>query len=489
MVATVQVEVPHTLYEQAFRNRLQGLLTDSADWLQDFRLQALSRFETLGFPTRRLEAWKHINIRPLLNQSFQPCADAVAVSDVELQPHLLSNPPAGEHSTEILRLVFVNGYYREDLSSSPAALDAAALDVQKAQTAESEHYVGSIKAATQGYTPKQSDGKPQGQVNTQIEFLKTQLGRQISEENDAFAALNAALFEDGALIRVPDGVTVQPLLQILFLSTGSSEPYAAYPRNLVILGRNAKVSLLIEHIGLCEEPYFNSSVNEFILSEGAIADVTVLFSESNTAWHLAATRTHLAESAQLNLSTITVSGKTLRHSISTLLQGEKAEVGLHGLDVLRGATEMYHHTVTEHWVPNCASSQFYKGILDDTSKSEFNGMVFVAQGANGTDSQQLNKNLLLSDEARVWTRPQLQINADDVKCAHGATVGQLEKEQLFYLASRGLDRELAKSLLTYGFAEEIITRLENPAVRRYLDRLILDNLRGSENGLRQELGV
>jgi Fe-S cluster assembly protein SufD len=450
MIATVQAEAPQTLYEQTFRNRLQALLTDSPEWTHDLRLKALSRFESLGFPTRRLEAWKYLNVRPLLNQAFPPYTDAVPIQPSDLEAHWL-----GENTQDVLKLVFVNGRFNETLSSP--AYQQAGVEI----------------ASLNAFSRREA----------------LPISPQIQEEQDAFVALNTALFEDGALIRVADDTIVTPLIQILFLSTGNTEPRAAYPRNFIALGRQAKANLVIEYLSLGNKSYFNNSVNEFILAEGAQAEATILFSESREAWHLAATCSHLAESAKLNLTTVTLTGGTVRHTISSLLQGEKAEVCLNGLDVLRGKTEVYHHTVTEHWLPNCVSNQFYKGILDDAVKTEFNGMVFVAQGANGTDSQQLNKNLLLSEDARVWTRPQLQINADDVKCAHGATVGQLEKDQLFYLASRGLDRELAQSLLTYGFAEEIINRIENPLLRQYLNKRVLDNLRGSDNGLRHELGA
>jgi len=242
-------------------------------------------------------------------------------------------------------------------------------------------------------------------------------------------------------------------------------------------------------VGLSDGAYFNNSVQEFVVDEAGQAECTIILDEAAQGWHLTATRSQLQAKAKLNLNTVTLGGQTSRHTINTLLKGEQAEANLNGLDVLCDKTEIYHHTVTEHWVPDCVSNQFYKGILDDETKSEFNGMVFVAQGANGTDSQQLNKNLLLSENARVWTRPQLQINADDVKCAHGATVGQLEKDQLFYLASRGLDRELAQGLLTYGFAEDIIQKIAASSVRRYLDGRVLNNLHRADANVKRQLGA
>lgn len=460
MVTTVQSESPQTLYEQAFRKRLQALLPETPDWLQDLRLRALSRFEHLGFPTRKLEAWKYINVRPLLSQAFLPHEAGAMVSRELVAPHLLSDAQG------IIQLVFVNGQFNEALSHNPTNLPQGVV-------------VGSLKT-----TAQQQSNPVQGHLAERLENL-------LSQEPDAFVALNAALFEDGALISVPENVTIEPLVQLLFVTLPDGQPRAAYTRNLINLGQNAKVNLAIEHIALGEasdNEYFNSSVQEFVLAEGAQAECSVIFNESAKGWHLSATRNQLATTAQLKLNTVTLGGRVARHSITSLLQGENAAVHLNGLDVLCDQTEVYHHTVTEHWVPNCVSTQYYKGILDDETKSEFNGMVFVAADADGTDSQQLNKNLLLSENARVWTRPQLQINADDVKCAHGATVGQLEKDQLFYLASRGLDFELAQGLLTYGFAEEIIQRIESTPLRKYLDTHVLNNLHTASATIKQKIG-
>lgn len=454
MVASVQPQAPQPIYEQSLRKRLQAILPETADWLQAIRLKALSRFETLGFPSRRLEAWKYINIRPLLNEAFQPHTAVFPISESHLRDHLL-----GANADEVIRLIFVNGRYDASLSTQ-ADLPAGVV-------------VSSLKTA----------------VEHHAELVQGHLATALENEPDAFVALNTALFEDGAFIYVPDNATVEPLVQILYVTTGSSEPRAAYPRNLIVLGKQAQADLTIEHIGVGDGLYLNSSVQEFVLAEGAKAECSLMLNEADSGWHLTASRSVLAENATLSLSTVTLGGQTSRHSVNTLLKGENAEVNLNGLDVLTGQTEIYHQTVTEHWVPNCRSNQFYKGILDDAGKSEFNGLVFVAEGANGTDSQQLNKNLLLSDDAKVWTRPQLQINADDVKCAHGATVGQLEEEQLFYLASRGLSRELAQSLLTYGFAEEIIQRIANPLVRQYLDQRVLNNLRRADASLKRQLGA
>jgi Fe-S cluster assembly protein SufD len=446
--------IPMTLFEQAARRQLQAVTAQSPDWLNDIRLQAFSRYEALGMPTRRQEAWKYINLRPLSDKALLPSeVQDPLVCPPALQRHLMHSEDG-----QVARLVFVNGRFSGNLSAFECLPDGLILT--------------SMKAACE----------------THAELVQTHLNVLREQEPDAIAALNLSLFEDGAFVYLPDNAQLAPLVQLVFVNVGQ-DAHAAHPRNLIVLGKQARASLVIEHIGLSDAYSFDTSVNEFVLDEGAQADCTVILSEGPQGWHLAATRNVLQANAKLSLATVTLGGDVNRHTVNTLIKGEHAEAVLYGLDVLQGSTEIYHHTVTEHWVPNAKSDHIYKSILDDRTRSEFNSMVFVAKGADGTDSHQLNRNLLLSEDAHVWTRPQLQINADDVKCAHGATVGQLEKDQLFYLASRGLDPALAESLLTYGFAEDIIQKIPHPRVRQYLDGRVLGNLHRTDATFKQQLGA
>lgn len=452
-MAPTVIERPETLqmtYEQSVVERARARLQKGGDCVHDVRLQALSRFEKLGLPSRRLEAWKYINLRPLFSQHFVENQAGAELQQASVKAHWLT----GE-TEPVVRLVFVNGRFNEALSAGASSV-----------------FAGRLQNICQN-DPAQVRGL---------------LGVHLEEEPDAFVALNTALFEDGAYISIPDATEIEPLIQVLFVTT-SAEPVETHLRNLFVLGKKAKARFLIQHVGLSNAAYFNNSVNQFVLDEDAEAECTVVFCEGRNAWHLASSHSSLQTHAKLNLSTVTLSGSVNRHSIGSLVQGEKAALHLNGLDVLDGKTEAYHHTVTEHWLPDAVSEQTYKDILDESSKSEFNSLVFVAKGADGTDSHQLHQTLLLSDEARVWTRPQLQINADDVKCAHGSAVGQLAEEQLFYLASRGLSQGLAKSLLTYGFAEDIIQKISDPLVRQYLDARVLENLHGACAVFKKELGA
>lgn len=456
-------------YERAVRHTFQGFCDNDAPALSAWRREAFARFERLGMPTRRSEAWKAFNLRTLLNQAVQPAAKEVPASVVAAIDPAAYFPVAAADS---LRLTFINGQYQPNLSS--ANLEAQGLHVE------------SLADVLKG-----------DEKSSQQTALFQQLSTALAQEDDVFVALNAALLESGVCIRVKEGVTVAAPVQILFLTTQSTQteatPVATYLGNVVALESNAKLTLFVQHRSLqvdgavSETAYINHSLNTVSLSQGASLDLTVLLDEAPPAFHLAATRAELAQDSSLNLTTVALGDSTSRHAINTQLLGERTSVTLNGLDVLRGRGTSHHHIVMGHQAPNAESDQFYKAVLDDAAQSSFNGLVFVAVGADGTDSKQLNKNLLLSDDARAWTRPQLQINADDVKCAHGATVGSLEPDQLFYLASRGFDRALAQSLLTFGFAEEVIDRVNHLDVRHYLARQALDTLQEAANPLRQEL--
>ncbi len=454
-------------YERAVRHRFQGFCDTDAPALSAWRREAFARFERLGMPTRRSEAWKAFNLRTLLNQAVQPMADVPVAAITE---DIAAYFPVA--AADALRLTFINGRYQANLSS--ANLESHGL------------YVESLADVL-----KSEANSPQ-----QVALFQ-QLSTALAQEEDVFAALTATLLESGVCIRVAEGVTVAAPVQALFLTTpavyANAAPVATYLANIVALEPNAKLNLFIQHRCLhtdgvtSETPYINHSLNTVSLAQGASLDLTVLLDEAPLAFHLAATRAELAQDASLNLTTVALGDSTARHAINTQLLGERTSVTLNGLDVLKGRGASHHHIVMGHQAPNAESDQFYKAVLDDAAQSSFNGLVFVAVGADGTDSKQLNKNLLLSNEARAWTRPQLQINADDVKCAHGATVGSLEPDQLFYLASRGFDRALAQSLLTFGFAEEVIDRVNNVDVRRYLAQQALDTLQEAANPLRQEL--
>jgi len=266
-------------------------------------------------------------------------------------------------------------------------------------------------------------------------------------------------------------------VQLLFLSAPSEVETAAFPRVLVVAERDSRLDLIESYGATGEAAYFTDAVVEVFVGEGAVVTHYKVQGESGGAFHVASTRAELARSASYDLTTVTLGARLSRHNIEVRLDSEGAECRVDGLYIVGTGQHTDTHSLIDHQKPHCTSRQNYKGILDGKSRAVFNGRVFVHEGAHGTDAEQSNKNLLLSSDARVDTKPQLEIFNDDVKCAHGATVGQLEEEELFYLLSRGLHADLARNLLSYGFAEEIVEKLKFDSMRAQLDGAILNRLR------------
>lgn len=444
-------------YEQAIRGAIALSQPGEPDWLPALRNKAWSRFGELGLPNPRQEAWKYLPLQSLLSTPFQNQSSIHMINknalegqyrpamDLNLEAHYL------DHAN---RLIFTNGNRVPHLSVMSGFPDGVlATDLKSAL----------IK-------------------NPNV--LEPLLAKTISSDVNPFVVINTALFEDGFVLVVPDNVQLEKPIQIIYhTDNGENEPLAVYPRHLISLGKNSSATVVVQFVGGGSSRYFNNLVQELLIADDAKLDMSVIQLETPHAWHLAGTRAWLNNHSKLEMHSITLGGHISRHGIRATFQGENAECVLNGLNVLRQASEVYCHTLLDHAKPNNVSQQLYKSILDDATKSEFHGQVHVAPDANGTDSKQLNKNLILSENARAYTRPQLQISADDVKCAHGATVGQLEPEQLFYMASRGIEHELAECLLTYGFAEDVILKLQLPALQTYLNNLLLQQLDQHQNPL------
>ena len=423
-----------------------GLLAEqrgAADpaWLARLRGEAAARFAELDFPTTRDEEWKYTSVAQILKVPFRPafveggertrarCVDRFLFEEAR-------------HS----RLVFINGLFARELSD----LSALPPGVVAGNLAE-------VPAAA-------------------AEVARRHLAAHADYRREAFTALNTASLVDAAFVYVPDGKSVEAPIHVLFVSSAGGAKIVSHPRTLVVAGRGAAVTV-IESYGGCEESvYFTNAVTEVVAGEGAAVNHYRLQEESGHGFHVAATEVRQARASNYSSCAISTGGALARHTLKVALGGEHGECTIDGLYVVTDRQHVDNHTTIDHAVPRCASRQLYKGILDGDARAVFNGKVFVREGALLTDARQMNRNLLLSDEARVDTKPQLEIFADDVKCAHGATVGQLEDEELFYLASRGLAPERARALLTYGFAEDVIGRIRVPSVRRQLDKVVLTRL-------------
>jgi Fe-S cluster assembly protein SufD len=288
--------------------------------------------------------------------------------------------------------------------------------------------------------------------------------------------LNTAFLWDGAFLSVRQGVILENPVQLLFIQTDREQMYASQPRNLIVAGIDSQFKIVETYIGLGNNTYLTNSVTELILGDHSVVEHEKCQAENINAYHIGTTYVQMNAASQYTSNAISLGGAIVRNSIIARLDAEGSECTLNGLSLGRGTQVIDNHTVIDHRKPHCSSHELYKSILDDGSKGVFNGKVFVRKDAQKTDAKQTNKTLLLSDDATMNTKPQLEIFADDVKCTHGATIGQLDDEQLFYLRSRGIDLDAARDILTSAFASDVIDRITIEPLRRQVHLMIHDRL-------------
>jgi Fe-S cluster assembly protein SufD len=429
------------LYLKDFRELESRQSATAPAWLSKLRTEGMQAFAELGFPTTRLEDWKYCNVAPIAGVRFRTAALELDDEIREWVEEISFTEPGGT------RLVFVNGHYAEELSA-----------------------IGELPAGTKVMSL--------AEAVTQAENAAERLGRYASHKTHPFVALNTAFMEDGAFIEVPKGVVVEKPIEILYLSTGGEEPWVAHPRNLVIAAQESQVTLVETYVGQGGGVYFNNAVTEIVAEDNAHVDYVKLQSESEAAFHVATVLAYAGRNAAAVTNSIQFGARLGREEVTTVLDGEGAEGYLYGLYVTNGQQLIDNHTTIDHAQPHCSSREFYKGILDDKSTGVFNGKILVRKDAQKTDSKQSDKNLLLSENATINTKPQLEIFADDVRCTHGATVGQIDPESIFYLRSRGIGLEEARNLLMVAFAGEIIHRVKVAPFQRQLRAALLAKMKG-----------
>ncbi len=411
---------------------------EGPSWLPALRREAMDQFTRVGFPTSRDEEWRFTPVSLIAQAEFPPAPPA-SVDRAALAPYLFGH-------AEWPRLVFVNGKLSPELSSVPA-LPAGV-------------WIGGLAAA----------------LETEPALIQRHLSRYARPETTAFTALNTALMRDGAFVRVPAGTTLELPIHLLFVTAAGSGG-VAHPRNVVVVEPGARASVVESYVGLGSgAAYFTNAVTEVFSGEDAWTEHTRLQRESDTAYHVGLTQVDQARGSHYRSFTLAMGGAISRHNLHVRLNAPGVETLMYGLYLARRDQLVDNHTAIFHDHPNCNSWEVYKGVLDDRSRAVFNGKVFVKPEAQKTDAKQTNRNLLLSDTAKVDTKPQLEIFADDVKCTHGATVGFLDPSAQFYLRSRGIPADAARRLLTYAFAAEVVNEVALEPVRRELDRLVLDQL-------------
>jgi Fe-S cluster assembly protein SufD len=417
-------------YSSSFE-RLQ--ISAEPRWLQDIRRAAMGRFTELGFPTPRQEEWKYTKVDFTRKMAFQAAPPGLN----GLTPDRLDQLTFGNLGCP--RIVFVNGHYSDKFSSLQGL--PPSLQVQSLSEALREN-------------PEQ---------------VEPHLARYADFQDHSFVALNTAFIQDGAFVHIPEGTRIQEPIHLLFLSTAPEEATVSHPRNLIVLGEDSQAVILESYVGLDHQPYFTNLVTEIAVGKNAALDHYKLNRESDEAFHIATLQIHQDRSSNVRTFDATLGGVLTRNEVNGVLGGEGATCALEGLFLVSGKQHVDNHTRLEHAQPHCDTREVYKGILDDQATGVFHGRIVVKPGAQKTDSKQTNNNLLLSDEAVINTKPQLEIYADDVKCTHGATVGQLDKNALFYLRSRGIDITTARSLLIYAFASQVLAGIRVDSVRSELN--------------------
>jgi Fe-S cluster assembly protein SufD len=403
-------------------------------WLKELRDGGIARFGALGFPTTKQEAWRFTSVAPIADTAFElaHAPDTRHLTPAQIEPFLLGTGP---------RLVFVNGFLVRSLST-PLSDDV------------------------------RLDGLAQALVDTP-DLVRQHLTKYAAFVDRPFAALNTAFVRDGAFVHVPARTVFEQPIQLLFLAvpTGAA-PLVTHPRNLIVVEREARASVVETYVSLDGGTYWTNAVTEVVAGDGARVDCYRIQRESDRAYHVAVTDVHQGRDSIANVHAVSFGGALARHDLRGTLAGPGGYLILNGLYALTGDQHADHHTAIDHAAPHCESHEYFNGVLDDRSRGVFNGRIIVRPGAQKTDSKQTNNNLLLSRDAHADSQPQLEIYADDVKCTHGSTVGPLDPKALFYLESRGIGEVEARRLMTYGFAAEILNRMDIAPLREQLDKIV-----------------
>jgi Fe-S cluster assembly protein SufD len=400
--------------------------------LRRLRTEAIDRFAKLGFPSTRLEDWKYTDVAPLAKTPFRLAAGAHG-----------NELPSGVSLTSAdgRRLVFVNGRHSPSLSrTDPLPPGVTVSDLASA-------------------------------LATHPECVEPFLARLAAFENDSFVALNTAFIGHGAFVHVGKGVDVHDVIHLFFVSAASGDAQITHPRVLIVAEEGSRVAVVESYLG-AGGMYCTNAVTEVAVGPNAAVTHCRLQEESADAYHVATVQARQSADSRFRSHAVSLGARLSRCNVNTLLDGAGAECSLDGLYLARGGQHVDFHTTIDHARPHCTSRELYKGVLDERATGVFNGKVYVRPDAQKSDAGQVNRNLLLSDTATVNTKPQLEIFADDVKCSHGAAIGRLDPDHLFFLRSRGISREDARRLLIFGFANEVIERIDIEPQRARLERIL-----------------
>lgn len=407
--------------------------------LHEMRVEALKTFETKGFPTKKEEAWKFTSLNAVLKNDFSlfPKTEK-AVDFKDVKQYFLSD-------SDTYKLVFINGVFSSHLSSD-------------------------------------------AQDNVEITLMSTALSKpkykmvldsyynQIADKKDSLTALNTAYASEGTFINIPKSKVVAKPIELIYFSTSDQAAMLLQPRNLIVVGENAHVQIVERHQNLSEAIVLTNSVTEIVAHKRAIVDYYKVQNDTQTSNLVDNTYIDQKQESRVSVHTFSFGGKITRNNLNFHQNGERIDSTLKGITIIGDKQHVDHYTLVDHIEPNCESHQNYKGIFDDQSSSAFNGKIYVHSEAQKTDAFQQNNNILLSDKATLNTKPQLEIFADDVKCSHGCTIGQLDHEALFYMQQRGIPKKEAKALLMYAFTDEVMSSIKIPDLKKRISSLIAKKL-------------
>jgi Fe-S cluster assembly protein SufD len=422
-------------YVEAFGQIVKYGRDREPPWLQTLRQGGFDRFSATGFPTTRDEDWRFTNISAIVQTNFQ----------LNRNGHRLPTKRQVESyriAGTVCQLTFVDGRFLPQLSSLatlPKGVTVAGLAAQLASD------------------PQQ---------------VEPCLGRYLNTQCDPFAALNTAFLEDGGFVHIAKNIVLEEPIHLLFVSTAHETPTMSHPRNLIVVEEGSQATIIEEYVSLGGVPALCNTATELIAGDSAVVSHYMIEREDVETFNVSTLRMEQGRNANIASHSALIGGALVRNNVHPVLAGEGGECLINGLFIGNGSQQLDNYMLVEHAQPHCSSRQFYNGILDGSAHGVFHGRIVVHKDAQKTDAKQINRNLLLSDQAQIDTKPQLEIYADDVKCTHGATIGQIEENPLFYLRSRGIDEAAARRLLLLAFASECLERMKEGPARNHVEMLI-----------------
>ena len=434
MITATQAPEKYLEIFDQFNNRADA---GQPRWLQRLRQDAFARFSEIGFPTTHDEDWRFTNVAAVSNAAFE-LAGVEAVTKEQLEPFGASQFACC--------LVFVNGLFSRELSTLAELPKGVA--------------VGSLAA--------QLKNDPAG--------VEHHLGQYLNTQRDSFASLNTAFIEDGVYVHVPRGSVVETPIYVLYVTVPGAAPTMNHPHNLIMAQENSQVTVVEDYVSLGDGITFSNAATELVAGDNANVSHYMIVREGEQAYNFSTLRIQQGRHANVATHSLLLSGALVRNNVHPVLAGEGSECLINGLFMANGRQHMDNYMLVEHASPHCDSRQFYNGILNGQSHGVFHGRIIVHKDAQKTDAKQTNRNLLLSDDAQIDTKPQLEIYADDVKCTHGATIGQFDDNALFYLRSRGLAEAAARHVLLLAFANQCLDRMNSPQLRDHLEKLVVAGL-------------